>query len=99
MNWELSSNQEDFHWNNISTYIMSNLDSIHDTWEAPHPPVLSTKVNTEDNPTWNMSMNGPHADHFFDTTVEEIDTLTKLKSWSVVPRQSHMNVLRSTWFF
>ena len=40
-------------------------------------------------------MNGPYAEQFEDATIEGINRLTKLSSWSVVNRDPHMNVLKA----
>ena len=40
------------HWNRFSNYIARHMDYTHNTWENPHPVLLSAKANDEDNPKW-----------------------------------------------
>lgn len=53
----------------------------------------------EFNPTWEQAMNGPLAEGYMEAAKKEIDTLVGMGVWEVVPKQSWMNVLPSTWAF
>ena len=46
-------------------------------------------------------MNRPLADHFYEAMEAEMETLTKIDPWEVVPREEagNSNVLDSTWVF
>ena len=68
--------------------------------EAWNPMLLSTKANSEDNPTWAEAMNGPFKEGYWDACVKELHTLEKLKdAWEIVDREEWMNALPSTWAF
>ena len=70
--------------------------TLEDGWS---PMALAAKANDADTPNWNQAMNGPNAKGFREACKTEIDTLNKMNVWDVVPRQSWMNVLPSTWAF
>ena len=66
------------------------------------PRVLQAKTSkyNEDNPSWDMAMNGPFADDFWKACEVELDTLIKdMKAWDYVERTPDMKVLPSTWAF
>jgi hypothetical protein len=66
------------------------------------PRILAAKASkyNEDNPSWDMVMNGPFQQEFFSAMQKELTTLYEdLKSWEYVPRTPDMNVLPSTWAF
>ena len=45
-------------------------------------------------------MNGPYAEEYWKAAQIEIETLEKIKAWTVVPRTDDItNVLPSTWAF
>ena len=51
------------------------MDYTHNTWENPHPLLLSAKANDEDNPKWHQAMYGPYQDQFHDAMSTELRTL------------------------
>ena len=66
------------------------------------PRVLQAKASkyNEDNPSWEMAMNGPFAEDYWEAYEVELNTLKNdIKSWTLVKRTSDMNVLPSTWAF
>ena len=64
-----------------------------------HPSLLSVKANSEDLPTWNEAMNGPHKAGFWKAMETEIDTLTRKSCWDIVDRPAGCPVVSSTWAF
>ena len=94
-----SSSNRTTNWTKFATYISRHMDHDHQTWESPHPLLLSAKANDEDTPKWHQAMNGPYADKFQDACDTEIDTLKDLNTWEKVERESWMNVIKSTWAF
>ena len=79
--------------------MLNSIDPIQGTVEEWNPMALAMKFHDEDNPSWEMAMNGPNADGFWRAAKQELDTLTKMRVWDIVPRKSWMNVLPSTWAF
>ena len=77
-------------------FISHNLDKLHNTLELTHPTLLSAKANFADNPKWHEAVKGPYADQFYDTMVEEIETLESIGAGTKVLRNKTMNVLKST---
>ena len=66
------------------------------------PRLLAAKVSkyNEDNPSWDMAMQGPFQEDYWSACELELETLEKkLKAWTYVKRQAWMNVLPSTWAF
>jgi hypothetical protein len=63
------------------------------------PQALAAKAADEDNPNWAQAMNGPNKDGFWEACLKEFETLTAMKTWDVVKRESWMNVLPGTWAF
>jgi hypothetical protein len=66
------------------------------------PLILAAKTATskEDNPTWWQDMNGPYAEEYWIAAQLEIETLEKIKAWTIVPRTDDItNFLPSTWAF
>ena len=66
------------------------------------PRILAAKASkyNEDNPDWDMAMNGPFQQEYFSAMQKELTTLYRdLDSWELVPRTPDMNVLPSTWAF
>ena len=66
------------------------------------PRLLQAKASkyNEDNPSWEMAMNGPFADNFWKAAQVELDTLENdMKTWDYVKRTPGMHVLPSTWAF
>ena len=66
------------------------------------PRLLQAKAfkYNEDNPSWEMAMNGPFADNFWKAAQVELDTLENdMKTWDYVKRTPGMHVLPSTWAF
>jgi hypothetical protein len=76
------------------------IDYDDNTVEWVHPHSLSAKANAEDNPTWEMAMNGPERAGYWKTMEVEYHTLeTEKDSWEVIDREPWMNVLPGTWAF
>jgi hypothetical protein len=70
------------------------------TVEWVHPHSLAARANPEDNPTWEMAMNGPERAGYWKAMEAEYHTLeTEKDSWEVIDRESWMNVLPGTWAF
>ncbi len=66
------------------------------------PLILAAKTaaSKEDNPSWWQAMNGPYAKEYWKAAQHEIETLEKIKAWTVVPHTDDIiNVLPSTWAF
>ena len=58
---------------------------------------LAAKTYDENNPSYEMAMNGPNAKGYKEACLAEINTLIKMGVWELVDRQPWMNVLPSTW--
>ena len=86
-------------WKNFHIYIARTLDAHSDTWESPHPMLLTAKSTSDDNPNWHQAVNGPFSDQFHEAMEIEIATLEKLGAWVKVKRTHAMNVIKSTWAF
>ena len=61
------------------------------------PMALAAKTYDENNPSYEMAMNGPNAEGYKIALKKEIDTLESMGVWEKVDRQPWMNVLPSTW--
>ena len=64
-----------------------------------HPLSLAARLNDEDNPTWEVAMNGPLRKGFWEACEKEIETLKAKGTWEEVERKPWMNVLPGTWAF
>ena len=64
-----------------------------------NPLIFSTKASDEDNHRWHQAVTGVHAEGFWEAMKLEIDTLSTLGAWSLVPRTREMSILPSTWAF
>ena len=66
-----------------------------------NPLVLAAKTtaSSADNPTWDQAMKGPFAEEYWRAAEVEVETLERIKAWTVVEREAGMNVLPGTWAF
>jgi hypothetical protein len=56
-----------------------------------------TAATKEDNPTWWQAMDSPYAEEYWKAAQIEIETLKRIKAWTVVSRADDItNVLPST---
>ena len=93
-------------WNDIDGAGLCNF-SRRDPWDSNlvdsfDPRVLSAKASkyNEDNPTWEMAMNGPFSAEYWKACETELKTLEdEMNVWTLVERTPDMNVLPSTWAF
>jgi hypothetical protein len=77
-----------------------NIEDLHVQMLSPLILAAKTAASKEDNPTWWQAMNGPYAEEYWKAAQLEIETLEKIKAWTVVPRTDDItNVLPSTWAF
>jgi hypothetical protein len=64
---------------------------------------LASKTSSKydnDNPSYNMAMNGPFQGEFYEAMRTELTTIAdEFQCWELVPRLPDMNVLPSTWAF
>ena len=60
---------------------------------------LASKANSEDNSTWEQTMNGPERDSYITAAKEELESLEKKDACEVVSREDWMKVLPCTWVF
>ena len=70
--------------------------------DTADPRLLQAKTSkyNEDNPSWNMAMNGPFAENFWKACEVELDTLeNEMNTWDYVKRTPGMHVLPGTWAF
>ena len=79
--------------------MLTSLDPNLGTLEEWNPLALAAKMYDDDNPSWEMAMNGPNADGFWKAAETELNTLQSMGVWDVVEREQWMNVLPSTWAF
>ena len=56
---------------------------------------LGAKANNEDH----EATNGPHSEGFWKAMDSELETLERIKSWSIVDRKPDVNVLDSVWAY
>lgn len=76
--------------------VLLNLLNVVDTGEWDHM-ALAAKTYDENNPSYEMAMNGPNAEGYRIALKKEIDTLESMGVWEKVDRKPWMNVLPSTW--
>ena len=62
-----------------------------------NPMALAAKKYDENNPSYEMAMNGPNRTGYIEACDKEVDTLEAMDVWEEVDRQPWMNVLPSTW--
>lgn len=61
---------------------------------------LSSSKYNEDNPSFDMAVNGPFQAEYWEAMRTELKTIADdFHCWELVPREPHMNVLPSTWAF
>ena len=60
---------------------------------------FAARASAEDNPRFDEAMRGPNAEGFWQASAKEITTLQKINTWTQVPREAGMNVIKSTWAF
>jgi hypothetical protein len=76
------------------------IEDLHVQMISPMILAAKTAATKEDNPTWWQAMNGPYAEEYWKAAQIEIETLERIKAWTVVPRTDDItNVLPSTWAF
>ena len=66
------------------------------------PRILSAKASkyNEDNPSWEMAMNGPFSVEYWKACKTELKTLKEdMNVWTLVKRTPDMHVLPDTWAF
>ena len=66
------------------------------------PRILSAKASeyNEDNPSWEMAMNGLLSAEYWKACETELKTLEEdMNVWTLVKRTPDMNVLPGTWAF
>ena len=86
------------------SYLLINFDDPTQVDNVDDPRVLeahlaSSKYN-DDNPSFDMAMNGPFQAEYWEAMQTELNTIsTEFKCWTLVPRLPHMHVLPSTWAF
>ena len=98
--------------NPVAYAAMSGYNAVTDTFDevdyfsykaVTSPALKSKKGSDPDFPTYGQAMAGPDADDWLDAMRSEVDTLTKLKAWTIVPRemaeQMGKKVIKSTWAF
>ena len=79
-----------------SQFQRETIDGYMEDW---NPALLGTKANSEDLPSWNEAMNGPHAAGFWKACEDELETLRRKECWEVVDRPKDRPVVSSTWAF
>jgi hypothetical protein len=73
------------------------IDYDYNTVEWIHPHSLAARANAEDNPMWEMAMNGRERSGYWKAMEAEYNTLEIEKdSWEVIDRESWMNVRPGT---
>lgn len=85
----------------LSNYIVPDLDDAsHVASLSPHLLLVKSSKYNEDNPSWEMAMNGPYALEYWRACEIEMNTLqNEMESWTLVHRTPDMKVLPSTWAF
>jgi hypothetical protein len=82
---------------------LSPLEDVHGTTLSgmqPHAFAAKASANSEDNPSYDEAMKGPHAREYYQAAKVELSTLQDdLDCWELVPHCPDMNVLPSTWAF
>jgi len=93
-------------WDDVDGKCFCNF-SRRDPWDSNlidlfDPRVLSAKASkyNNDNPSWEMAMNGPFSAEYWKACETELKTLEdEMNVWTLVERTPEMNVLPSTWAF
>ena len=75
------------------------MEDIMVTYVNPLVLAAKTTASSADNPTWDQAMKGPFAEEYWRAAEVEVETLEKIKAWTVVEREDGMNVLPGTWAF
>jgi hypothetical protein len=75
------------------------MEDIMVTYVNPLVLAAKTTASSEDNPTWDQAMKGPFAEEYWRAAEVEVETLERIKAWTVVEREDGMNVLPGTWAF
>ena len=75
------------------------IEDLHVQMISPLILAAKTAASKEDNPTWWQAMNSPYAEEFWKAVQIEIETLKRIKAWTVVPHTDNIHVLPSTWAF
>ena len=58
-----------------------HMDAKHETWEDPHPLLLSAKINSSDTSKWHEAMSGANHYYFHDAMDMELQALNESKTW------------------
>lgn len=103
---------QELKWSNDYSEISSNdlkrfiaafdyhVDYDNGTVEYLHPLALAARANADDNPTWEIAMNGPDRAGYWKAMEVEYFTLeSEMDFWDVIEREEWMNVLPSNWAF
>ena len=78
----------------------STVDSISDPRVIETYLASKTSKYDDDNPSFEMAMNGPFQGEFHEAMRTELTTLTtEFNCWELVPRLPGLNVIPSTWAF
>ncbi|MGH3054234.1 MAG: reverse transcriptase domain-containing protein, partial [Gaiellaceae bacterium] len=74
-------------------------DPVSQLADAIHPMAYASKPRSEDTPLYHEAMRGQYKEDFLQAMQNEIDELTKQKTWDIVPRPSDHTVLPGTWAY
>ena len=93
-------------WDDTHQSYLSDF-SHRDPWDPTlidtfDPRILSAKASkyNEDNPSWEMAMNGPFSAEYWKACEIELRTLEDdMNVWTLVKRTPDMHVLPGTWAF
>jgi hypothetical protein len=80
----------------LSQFQRKSNDGFIEEW---HLSIFATKSNAEDQPTWNVDMNGPFVYGFRKACESEDNTSEDQNCWDVVDRPLERPVIAETWVF
>jgi hypothetical protein len=80
-------------------YHEDNLNLDGNYLDDLHPAAFTAKANSQDSPTYNEAMTGPHRLSFIQAMKEEITQLIGMDCWDEILRPEGKNVLKGTWVF
>ena len=92
-NWKSYSQRQ------VLVQLQHDFDATTGLQEDFTPLALAAKSNDPDTLDWFEAMNSPEREGFMEAAKVELQTLEDMDVWEIVPKESWMNVLPSTWAF
>ncbi len=97
--WDNSLHHHPFHHMSLTNDFDVDIISDPRVLEA-YPTAIKSSKYDEDNPSYDMAMNGPFQGEFYEAMKLKLNPITNdFNCWDLVPHLPGMNVLPSTWAF